>query len=295
MLTRCHRILPFAAVVTPGSLVVEPRSHIEDKMLKPPQLLYNHTAFVHILGDSESYSGPTDTVSRLAMATATLGQILQIPSSNQNESYSLDFYGPAIQCTPNTEVLAAIKKNHKHVEDELWLQFVAWVPSDSAHGAPAYNFTANNEPYETVEIPYGAEYEKSKDRLMVASINAEGGTYDGPQLSNLMVHECTLHNASYVADFDFHYPDQTVVVRSLRIHEIIMSDDYEDIYMQKTPFDFHSRRLSYKAVMDAFGSIFVGGSYEVSCPSAELRVEVSLGNKLAKRFMLFSSPISSIA
>ena len=289
MLTRYHRILPFAAVVTPGSLVVEPRSYIEDKMLKPPQLLYNQTAFVHILGDSEGYSGPSDTVSRLAMATATLGQILQIPSSYQNESYTLEFYGPAIQCTPNTQVLAAIKKNHKKVEDELWLQFVAWVPSDSAHAAPAYNFTANNEPYETIEGPYGAEYEKSKLRLMVASINAKGGNYDGPQLSNLMVHECTLHNASYVADFGFHYPDQTVVMRSLLIHETIVSDDYQDIYMQKTPFDFHSRRLSYKAVMDAFGSIFVGGSYYVSTSPAQLRLAPSLRDKLVEGITLLST------
>ena len=253
-------------MVTPGSLVVEPMLSFQDTMLKPPQLLYSILTFVDQLGDSESYDGPNNIVSRIAIATATSGQILQIQSSHPNQSYSLEFYGPAIRCTENAEVLKAIIKNHAKVEDELYLTFAAWVPSDSVHGAPSYNFTsASTQAYETIEVPNNGY--SSRMSLMVASTNQDfslGDTYHGDQLSSLAVHECTLHNASYVVDFAFRYPSQNVTLRSLQVNEVLRSNDYEDFYMHNGDYDFHNRRLSYKAVMDAFGAIIVGGSYYVS-------------------------------
>lgn len=231
---------------------------VEFIAITPAQLHFNYSNFAvvqHIGGNY--YRGASNEVSRIAVAAATAGQVLQISSLHPNESYSLQFFGPAITCTSNQEqatAAAAKFPNHDITEDPL--VFVSWVPSDTNHGAPDYDFI-NSEAYDTIEKPKGNET-SSAFRLFFGTAS-DYGDLVGDNSSPFTVQECVLHNASYTADFEFQYPQQTVTLRSLQIKETIVEDDVAAI-AQAVDGDMHaSRLLSYKAVMDAFGSVFVGG------------------------------------
>ena len=273
LITRC-RLLPFAAIVTPGSLIVEPRLKVDNNILKPPQLEYNASEFASIGWYGWQYNGPTVVVSRTAIAAASSGQVLQINSANQNESYTLQFFGPAVKCALNDQVREAIQKTMVKTNDTMCLGgvrmkngtrgclgFAAWVPSDSVHGPPAYDFTSS-EAYTTVEQPpldAPALYPNSSLRLMLASRDGLGSN------KTLRVHECVLHNASYVTDFKFQYPNQVVTLRSIDIQEPVdfrVQDIGDYLHLPPTAPTIGpvNRRLSYAAIMDAFGSILVGGA-----------------------------------
>ena len=201
------------------------------------------------------------------MASATSGQILQIPSANQNETYSLNFFGPAIRCVSNQHVRTAVAEalNALNDTDFYWLAgnipYAAWVPSDVAHGSPRYSFSST-EAYVTLDAS-----DDDRKRLMVASI--DGFSPDGLERGrdvNLMVHECMLYNASYTAGFKFEYPNQAVTITSVSTKQPIECSWDASVITVANEYTWGglgpgNHNVSYMAIMDAFGSVLVGYAY----------------------------------
>ena len=68
-LTLVTRLLPFAAVVTPGSIVVEPTAHVQSMMLRVPQYSYNFSNYAVVEGaGGNGFLGSSTEVGRIAVA-----------------------------------------------------------------------------------------------------------------------------------------------------------------------------------------------------------------------------------
>lgn len=112
------RCLPLPSLVTPATLFVLPNIYVTWKELQVPSLemygLNQTRAFTYSANSSgntlnEQFLGPRTIVSRLSTATAAEGQILSIQPPFINSTYSLEFYGPAVQCSePNSTVATII-------------------------------------------------------------------------------------------------------------------------------------------------------------------------------------------
>jgi hypothetical protein len=264
------RLLPLAAVVTPGSLTVRASEQADIRDIKPAQLQWNVASYAitDLYNADGGYTSPTTEVSRIAVAAATSGQVLQISTGYQNVSYTLEFLGPAVKCAMNNTLSEDVYKAWCRLYNlgipEWPTSFVSWVPSDTVHGAPWYDFSSTQNlevPYDTVDttsvpsggLPPGVPL-PPPIRLMVA-------TPHNSTSYRLDVHECILYNASYRVNFDFQYPKQTVQVQRLEFAEAIVGNDSADVSASPGSYytpEYSERRLSYKAIMDAFGSILVG-------------------------------------
>lgn len=107
------------SLVTPGTLLVLPSFHSTLVQHNVAKLEYNSreqavtsTYSVNFTtADNVAHSlfhGPRTLISRLSTATATSGVIQAISAPFAISSYSLDFFGPAIQCGKANESVAAI-------------------------------------------------------------------------------------------------------------------------------------------------------------------------------------------
>ncbi|OQU96014.1 hypothetical protein CLAIMM_02158 [Cladophialophora immunda] len=278
-------LLPFAAIVTPGTLTVDLTPQVDMHPVQVAQHQFNYSTYAITQSIGNTYHSASTEVSRIAIATATSGQVLSIPSHYQNESYTLNFFGPAVDCFRNSTILSQMENSWatNGTMNENKLVFASWVPSDEAHAGPPWDFESN-EAYETVDNTnnmggVAPDYLTPTFPLRLFLFASDGLR---PESTTESVTECVLHNASYTVDFDFTWPNQDVRLRQLALKETIITDDDQDlmsvagsyVLSYSDPY-LSNRRLSYKAIMDAFGSIFVGEAtyshYGVTIPSGGSR------------------------
>ena len=72
------RLLPLAAIVTPGTITVNSTVQTPEYAGLVPQLEYNFEQFAIIGGEDPTYEGPNAALSRLAISSAMQGDILPI-------------------------------------------------------------------------------------------------------------------------------------------------------------------------------------------------------------------------
>jgi hypothetical protein len=223
--------------------------------LKVPQLQFdNETNYGNsIVGQKIVAVRPL--MNKLAFHTAIAAQTIPIASSYPNESYHLDFYGPAIKCS----VLANISM----VRDiSIWLSresiggigknFVSWVG-----GGDAY-------PREEVSDATLDILSENGSRIIVVSDEGDSTTSwnfkDGRTNYTAMernVVECILHNASYSVRTVFRYPQQSDEVSITRWLNTVQPRS-QSLINENVSLD---AVVSYLSVMSAFGKLLVGTGY----------------------------------
>ena len=121
-------------------------------MLEVPQLDFatlNYVAPLYtqasVVGTSLwDWSGPSQSVQHIALAVMGLGQILPIPSPASNATWTLDFWGPALQCndvakTERDRTWVNIWNSYNGSNTGPYV-FLSWVPwsylDDSLDGLP---------------------------------------------------------------------------------------------------------------------------------------------------------------
>ena len=261
LLTLQVRLLPFAAVVTPGSLFVQATAQVGSMTLRVPHHYYNYSEYAVVESYGAGlYRSPTTEVGRIAIAAATSGQVLTISSAYQNESYVLEFFAPAIRCTPDDKVQKAMLKagtigdNHSGAT----VIFASWIEGDISHGSPKYYLEGPGN-WQTI----GAGADDSDDlslQLYVAATPGLRYDTDTPE-----VYQCVCHNASYVASFNFQYTSQNVTIKSVDLLEplsaLLFTNTLEASKEQQSGIlGINGQRLSYAAILDAFDSILVGAA-----------------------------------
>lgn len=97
------------------------------------------------------YTGPSDDLLRASNAVASNGEILSIPSAGINATWSLEFYGPSLECndagrnlqTPFVDDLARYLRRSKNGGAQQQYGFIAWYPNLDANGTIQVPANAN--------------------------------------------------------------------------------------------------------------------------------------------------------
>lgn len=271
------RCLPLAAVFTPGTIHVEPDLiYQNDEPLKPaqPQEFWygtqnyaatqlDYTALQEI--GNRTYAdvinnGPSGDLNAVALGSASRRDILSIPPPNQNSSYELSFFGPALSCnslsaadfsTFNTSLSAAYNNTYLpgmrtilggveaiQSPGSLVLKYNAWM------GTTDYNLSNPNWNNDTATVNTPNQ----------ANVNYFYLSSGSSQNESTVLVACHLHNATYNVSFSFENSQQSINVLSVAIEEPVPYNatvDYDDP-------DYGN--IVYNAVLNAFDNIVIGAA-----------------------------------
>ena len=112
------RLIPLAAIVTPATLSIQAAQVLPapSSLQQVPSLAFDSLQFVDdmpsVQADNETslrfaYALPSQEVIEVVKAVAATGSILPIMPPSANASWTVDFYGPALECSNVTESLRA--------------------------------------------------------------------------------------------------------------------------------------------------------------------------------------------
>ncbi|KAI0871777.1 hypothetical protein GGS24DRAFT_42791 [Hypoxylon argillaceum] len=251
-------IIPLAAIVTPGTLTVVYSPVSQVKSLTVPQPSYNATTWASI-GPTSSYMaywGASSNVQRAGFAAATTGEIVGLPYQYLNESYHMDFSGPAIQCsTANDTVRNATQYNiNANRGSGGYFSYWAWVGNDD-HGMASDN---RSTPYSNLDTTgtWLTLDTQSKDAARFFVVSNLGATTHTSQAFFGNVSECLLHNASYNVDVNITNGASSFDIKSLTFNEKLAGQASASSGLGLTTAE--RTHYSYQSVMDTFGKLLVG-------------------------------------
>ncbi|KAF7187316.1 hypothetical protein HII31_11404 [Pseudocercospora fuligena] len=262
--------IPLAAIVTPASLSVAPQLYINTTIQYVPEPLFGgykgyetSTPFGQLAtaGGETSPGAPTvsgsDPVYKHAFGAASSGQPASIPSSSENQTYHLDFLGPAVHCSSaNDSIIYNATMELGSQTSWAWFggtTFASWTgqglvaPTYSQHDRPETLDYINTDVARIWVMTNTGKWNVTLWRKPDNTTNSD--EYSEVLWTQVNVTECQLYNASYIVDFEFQYPNQatnTSISQWLnRITTVGMYPRQES----KTP---------HLAMMDAFGKLLVG-------------------------------------
>lgn len=237
------RLIPFAAVITPGTLSV--RQVMLDNLTSAAisQLDFGYHNYAVDESTLWWYIRANETVSRTTYASSMFGDILQLPSGYQNISYDRKFFAPGIQCSPADENMIAIANASI---GGLGTSYLSWVPTGAE--SPDYESTLDQTSPDSAKLFVLAKNSSfTEDSDPLVNVNP----------SDLI--ECRLGNYSHHVQFSFAYPLQTITIMDhLRINDINGSYICAECGTPWNPGLDYAKLRSYLAVMDAFGRMVVG-------------------------------------
>lgn len=245
--------------------------------------------FVSMLGEDPAftYAGAAQLVQRIAAATATQGEILPIQPPALNASWSLQFWGPAIQCNnvSETQRTTILNSYVSYVESpSSWIlppSYISWGIQNSTEAIPFNNTTGTLElsqygwydyGFVTMFVAYIGDYDiipwtVMQEHFSTSSIQAFGGW---PQiLRNLSAIECNLYNSSYAVQFEYTNGAQNVTIsRPDTSQDVLFTAAQADFNLPMGAnetwdgFDQSSMlAASYQAIFDAFTQLIYGIIY----------------------------------
>ncbi|KAK5739812.1 hypothetical protein LTR17_005098 [Elasticomyces elasticus] len=144
---------PIATVVTPATLSVSTGLHKTFSMMDVPQFDFASLDFTWSIGSYTDPDGPLESgfwgpfywevasqpLMTIASAVLGQGQILPIPAPASNTSWTLDFWGPALQCNSvdgaQRDAVWIDLWNSFNNQSNSW-PFLAWTPTRDQQGPP---------------------------------------------------------------------------------------------------------------------------------------------------------------
>ena len=220
--------------------------------------------------NNDTILSSTALIYKLAYNTAAAGQPVALSSRYQNETYSIVFDGPAVQCASAPAPL--IRSLSIDYDASLLggpaFQYVSWVPGDTFTakqliGLHPPTFTSTlDETNGTVARIYVATNTGSWNETIphVVTSNYTNYTYTAHAVK-LNVTECKLYNATYNVDYKFQYPNQTSKATSLKWLNPVRPPTADLGHYETPVFDkTEEARLAYLSLMQAFGKLLVGYS-----------------------------------
>ncbi|PVH94144.1 hypothetical protein DM02DRAFT_693815 [Periconia macrospinosa] len=242
-------IIPFAAVVTPGSLSVLPMRTTTPMMLQVPQPLYDLTNYGYVSAGGSYVVTIDERVLKLAYATASTAQPVSLQPTHPNETYHLQFNGPAVKCGPaNDSFIHNISSLYGGYSAGNKILYKSWVPgSEGDHRGP-----------KTETLDYNS---RDGARLFVMTNLVDTNVYVNQTTGATLVNvtECVLYNATYDVDFTFQSFKQT--------HQMNISHWLNPVFSPVYGLDREflgglggrsNAIFSYCTMMSAFGKLLVG-------------------------------------
>lgn len=233
MLALIGWLLPIGTVFTPATLSVQAVMRNENLTAHVPTLrisqadFYKYYAYfvsVQDAGDQEleRFLGPRTILSRLAIATATTGEILPITSPFPNLTYEQTFFGPCVRCQAANETIVtqidaandrrklALEPSKREVQNYYW----AFVP--------ALEGTNKTLPSHQVEVSNLSDVDgalQSSNQLWLRYPWLEDGdiSLDATEAISPQYLVCELHNASFNVNFTWINGIQKVDIVGLHV------------------------------------------------------------------------------
>ncbi|KAG8532407.1 uncharacterized protein KY384_002892 [Bacidia gigantensis] len=255
--------LPFSTVITPATLNVRIISHPSTQLMDVPELqISNYTQFREFAytvaangNDLQKFLGPRTVLVRLATATASTGQILQLPFPLTNATYSQTFFAPFVRCenanatvaSQIDTVAARLKSDLDPTIKEISNHYLAFVPALS-------NTTSFIPEIQAADLadPNGAVNASNQVWVRFARSNSGDGSIDVSQEENHRYLVCTLRNASYHVRFTWTNGKQAID---------ILDQEVENFVTYATNVTFSSSdeaNIAYSAFMWALSTQIVG-------------------------------------
>lgn len=253
----CIRNMAIVTVVAPGFLTVQPLPSTNTTDLQVPQPYFNMINFGTRQSSGNQFLVSGDAkIYKLAYLTSISGQPMPLKSIYPNQTYHLDFEGPAVKCmSANDSLVYNITIDHGTV-----------LSASSGNSIELLSWVAGDEPVDVVREKGASTLDVTSPdaaRLFVMtstgnwnetlSADSNGMPY---QYRKVNVTECQLYNATYSVDFVFNYPDQS---RNLRTVNWLNPVATITELTRPNP-DTESAVVSYTAMMEAFGKMIVGTS-----------------------------------
>lgn len=230
------RIIPFAAVVTPGSLSVLPVPTTTPKMLQVPQPLYDSTDYGHRTPMGNFALTVNDRILKLAYATASTAQPISFQPSYPNQTYHLQFNGPAVKCDPANDTftynISSLYGGY-NAGDKMFYR--SWVP-----GSEGDSKGPGTETFAKARLFIMSQFGSSNTVLNISNTPRS--------LVNLT--ECVLYNATYDVDFNFQSTQQT--------QNVNISSWLNPVSVPISNYNISDTVVSYYIMMKAFGTLLVG-------------------------------------
>lgn len=217
------RTLPFAAIITPGTLSVDSRPHTNSTSRTVWRLSSDPDAFISqpVL----STLGPVDGLwtqwiqhsTRLhvvAFTAATSSQIIP------NQTYFTTFFGPALRCTDANSTTVAEASNYARNTGSFLPHSIAWVgDTDSVPWSHNGNSSSTFESFKFQTVTPnvygpGREFKTESNSLWFIWSNS---SYNDNLLLDFRVKECQLWNASYEIEVAYRNFEQTTIVHNYHI------------------------------------------------------------------------------
>jgi hypothetical protein len=246
------RLLPLAAIVTPGTLNVISINTSSALQSPVPQLDFTDKSIN--FGSSANPSGYTLGTSarlqRLSVFTTAGLEIGQIQIPYANASYELDFFAPAVSCSPasNASLVTRVTGWLNSAEGAV-MPYLSFVPAKLEYVPSTFNpFGSSDSSGISVFYGFSYNYNVRDNQSATVFVVMENGA---PTASAWPMIECTLYNASYKVGFEFTYPRQSINIIQRTLHNPVL-----------TPHDqnatFGTPTWAYMNIMDAYTNILIG-------------------------------------
>lgn len=238
-----------------------------------------------IIGDGFfSYAGPSRLAQRIAAATAAQGEILPITPPNLNTSWSLEFWGPSIQCNnvSASQRMAILDNYGSYLNTNVQLSYFSWT---------AYNVLPFTNDSGTMTLSAITPSVNGSAAVFLAfdgdpqglPISIEGGTTLpwgnwSEIVRNVTVLRCDLFNSSYNLDFQYTNGAQSIAVSKTNASQDTPITAEEDFYFPMAPNEVWNAtasngsdsihgtcfeqscamKVSYQGIFDAFNGLLYG-------------------------------------
>ncbi|KAF2158720.1 hypothetical protein M409DRAFT_61436 [Zasmidium cellare ATCC 36951] len=269
--------IPIAAIVTPGALSVSPSAQVRVADASVPQPNFNTSWYAErqaggssaVPGVSNSYSiSAAADLYKLGFTAAAASEPVSLSFSQPNQTYHLDFYGPAVKCAAaNDSVIynTTMSLGTNPYSGYTW-RYASWVSDAYAayQVAPSgnyYNLSTSERSRSPATVDY-ANTDAARIYVMTNTGNwnvtrrkhANGdpdasNIYTNPEIVQVNVTECLLYNASYGVDFEFQYPNQT--------RQITVKEWFHPVAAVGSKAD-ELENIAYAGMMKVFGTLLVG-------------------------------------
>lgn len=211
-----------------------------------PQIDFNNGYNYVTAGYAGDYNSASDGVAQLVDATAAQGSILPIVPPIANSSYTITFFGPALDCvqasqTDTAKLADASGMNIPGIEQVI---YASWVPT------PTNNLTSPNlDPSSSngLEQDYALDTISSDyARLFVYSYYCSAAF------------TCGLRNKTYSVSFNFQNNTQRISVQTGKDMNGVSSISLHSISSDQAGTHDNNPIASYAALMESLGRIMIG-------------------------------------
>lgn len=199
----------------------------------------------------------TAELNKLVFGVAAAGQPLAIPSTAQNETYSLEFIGPALRCSSaNESVIDHMSRNFGYGSNFTMgmtvFEYISWagppIPDRNIFRTTLSTLDEVDENIVSIFVMTNADY--YWNRTIPVKYDIDG---PGSRVIVVNVTECRLYNVTYKVDYAFKYPDQSSQVSILSWHNPVSADVYGPEHRYASS--------NYLGMMQALGKLLVGWTY----------------------------------